>query len=346
MNLRYRNPFSKPMTAERIAYWKGRLLTPLLGRQVCCRICGDRLGRALFLVKRGGLQCLGLNRERVRVVPCGYYRIEFECLRHAETAPDATSFGELEIQEVVHMVLAHQDGEYLKPYLLHHQSLSHAPTRHVLVYGGGAGNFPSVGWPDKTFCDDPSLRGLTHRQSFTQAIRAGHELLREMRLDHLPVLFTESDVWALRDGYAEEAVRQMTRAGADFAASGLVCVDSSTDGHMARSEREGDLTAKLREAATHTMPPTRHHALGAAWVFSPECLADFAAYPHRDEGCFVEIYIPSFLSNRGWKGVDLAKEGGVFSLVRYRPEHSLEESAESRATGIWFVHPLKSRPAP
>jgi hypothetical protein len=300
----------------------------------------------MFLVKQGGLQCLGLNEERVRVIPCGYYRIEFECLGHEVESPRRTSFDPTVTDEVVHMVLGHQGGDYLDSYLAHHQSLSPAPTHHILVHGGDTGRFARVRWPNKTFCDDPSLRGLTHRQSFTRAILSGHEKLRELGLGHLPVLFTESDVWALQPGYAQEAVRQMKGAGADFASSGLIRVDGSTDGHLARSEREGDLTAKLKAASKYPVPPSRYHALGAAWVFSPDCLADFAGYPHQDEGCFVEIYLPSFLANRGWKGVDLAKDGAVFSQVRYRPEHNPADSAESRAAGAWFVHPLKSRPLP
>ena len=226
MSYDWKNLLSKPLTPERVAYWKGRLLTPLLGRTIKCRVCDSELGRAIFLVKRGGLQCLGLNRDRVRIIPCGYYRIEFECLNHRSEAQTLAESSPILGDEVVHVVLGHQSNEYLDDYLNYHQSLSSQKTAFVLVHGGAEAQFNQINWPIKTFCEDPSLRGLTFHQSFTGAIKAAYNKLLELGLEHRPVLFTESDVWALRPGYALEAVRQMKLAGADFASSGLIEVDA------------------------------------------------------------------------------------------------------------------------
>lgn len=350
--------FSKlqlPWSQHQICFRFGWLLCPFFGSKIVCRKCGAPIARGIPVFWKGRLYLLSKDRARYRYCPEGPFAMAFECVpscgklkfpdgnasidhapsNHEQEEP--TGEGSL-----LHLVLAHQAPDCVQKILSRLAKMGPGYT-HLLIYGGPESDFKQINFPNKVFCPDSSLRGLTMYQSYSSALQSAFTFWSEKFASVKPewVLFTESDVLPLRPNYASSAIRALSRSQADFGAVGLDNVTSTNDTHLHRALTEGNLVGEVRQL-TGRRPVRFFHALGALTIFKWDVFEAFCRLSHREVNCYLEIYLPTVLETMGFRGVNLAQIDVQFSGVRYRPEYTREELENAIRSGASFAHPVKN----
>lgn len=336
----------EPWSQNRFIYWLSVLLSPLLARKMTCRKCGKLICRGFILFFGGRAYVCSKDRARVRYCPEGPFTLAFECVGGCPTerglVESRIPTNPVETR-VLHLVLGHQPKQYLESYFDHHRKLA-AQYTHLLVFGGTRSLFDEISVANKVFCSDPSLRGPTHLQSYSQVFMLANHWIREQELDGMLdwVFFSESDLWVLQRHYVSPLCSEMEAQNADFGGVGFDDVTCTNDTHLHRAIIDGHLTKAV--AHVSGAKPLRYfHMLGACLMIRWPAFKEFCERDHQDAGCFAEIYIPTTLTELGFSGVNLLALPTPLAHVRYKPRFLPEEARDLQKMGVGFVHPLKNQ---
>jgi hypothetical protein len=217
-----------------------------------------------FLRKKDGYYFLNTFNGHYSFQPQSHFSLEFECLSgcgaeikyypHDLMAINCPNY------TISHLILAHQDWDYIAKYLQHHASL--ANYERLLMYGGKKETFALLpaGYENIAFyADCPNLRGPKGLQSYTRTfIQANEHISKESDW----VVFTESDVWGLRSDYFDLPIRVVLAAGADFGAVWLADVTAANDDTARRCLNQG----LLEKVCISVNRPPRPPRLSIDWM--------------------------------------------------------------------------------
>lgn len=336
--------FSKITTWDRprIFFWVSKILCSILGHKVACCKCGKCLGKVLFVRKKGGYYFCNTFKGHYSFQPQSHFSLEFECLsgcgaEKQYTLEDLNNLPDLNFT-VSHLILAHQDWDYIDKYLKHHASLS--TYERLLMYGGKKEVFETLPTEYETiafYADCPTLRGPKGLQSYTRTFIKANELISQ-EVDW--TVFTESDVWGLRSDYFDLPIRVVLAAGADFGTVWLTDVTAANDETARRCLSQGLLDKVC--TSTKAPPPRVYHSIGCIFIMKREVLDFFAHVPHDDSDQYMEIYLPTVLCALGFKGVSIDSLAPFVSSIRFEPPLSPEEIRQAKRLGCSIVHPVKN----
>lgn len=352
--LRAVNYLRRPWDRDRRLAWLGFLLIPFFGRKFRCQKCHTPLGRALFLPWKNSILFLHKGERRVRFAPAGFYELAAECVDNILCA------NKLEFEKIrennrylvtsinndpkknakfCHLIIGHQKNEYLAQYIDHHQKIASQNTDIILIYGGQYSDFLEIEYSKKIFCDDPALRGPAKIQSYSKAWKMGYEYSLQFG-EYDFYYITESDHWALQGDYLVKLRSALLDSCADFIATLIVRADDTNEGYVEYAKQAG-IFQKLAKVALCPQGIRLFHSIGTNYFMRSKCLKDFCCFDHDDSGVFLEVWIPSFLVNRGFTYLEGRMVPGLVDCVRYRPFWTPDEIVSARSGGAVFIHPVK-----
>jgi len=332
----------RPWTFNRRMFWTATFLAPLIGSNYRCRLCGQHLGRGFVWLWKGKIRFFSRHRTRVRYSPEGPFVVAFECVGGCSQKSHLSLIESCLPVPAIHIILGHQDQDYLAAYVLHHKALQPS-AGHLLVYGGPLESVPKIPGVRVIFCDDQRLRGRTMDQSYTNVFCEAYQIAMEIPeyKDVRYIFFTEADHWALQKDYLSVVAHSLTSCNAGFGAVGLDRVNCTNDTHLHRSRTEGNLDACLT-SLYGGKPLDFWHCLGTGIILSKKAFESFALHNHMEQGCYLEVYLPSMLCAMGFTGVNLKQITRLMDNVRFSPEFSQTEALRLAVDGCAFVHPLKT----
>jgi hypothetical protein len=125
-----------------------------------------------------------------------------------------------------------------------------------------------------------------------------------------------------------------------FAAHDLADIEFSNSWFLSNARAADAFDHRLARISWGTKPEYWHY-LGTGLCLGWEAFEDFCSLKHDEGSCFLEIYLPSVLASRGWRGLNVNRHSDVYSHIRYRPLFSEDEFREAQTKGIPFLHPFK-----
>jgi hypothetical protein len=241
------------------------------------------------------------------------------------------------MNDTVTILLSHQPPEQIER-MLAHWSCQVTGTDLVLAYGGPAGAFERIAWPDKLFIDDPHLRTRDHqreRQSYTAIYQAASRLIRSKSYSR--VWFMEFDHLPLDRAVVEKLCNRLSAESADVLAFHLRRVDGTNSPHYLNHIRDAALFGFLEQLSIRARKEVVLSMFGSGAFWTREAF-DATAAVVEPFPIYLEIYLPTVAHHLGFRLRDLTDQN---RFVRPLPEPWLT-SAHARHNGALTIHPLKS----
>lgn len=198
----------------------------------------------------------------------------------------------------------------------------------VVCHGGTREDFAAVAHPDKLFIEDPSLRGPTERQSYTEVLRRAYrEVIAADEAIDL-VYLAEYDHVILRPDFEHALRAAIDHVGADFLGKNCSRRDDTNWPHALRARQD----PRLRGLELWG-------CLGTGMLMRRPVLEALAA---RDElPGYLEIAVATAVRALGFRLDDVDRFSDLYAYVNAPPEKDRASVEEARSRGHFFVHPFK-----
>jgi hypothetical protein len=237
-------------------------------------------------------------------------------------------------------VITHLDPRRVANLLDYLHALS-PESRFVVCHGGSREDFEALPYDHALYIHDPSLRGPTREQSYTEIVRRVYEsYVRDDSTVEL-VYFIEYDHLILSPRFEEDLEALAGRSGAGLFAKCVSPRNDSNCPHFARTRRDDRLNRFFAEVSCRDDSAVRWGCLGTGMLFRRDALEAVATVEDPAHG-YMEIFIPSLVHHLGFELVDVDALSDLYVGVRWRPGFSLHEAQAAKRAGRSFLHPFKS----
>jgi hypothetical protein len=233
----------------------------------------------------------------------------------------------------------HLSAEQVRKQLDYLHELSHG-SRFVVCYGGSRADYEQLATEDKLFISDASLRAPSQHQSYNAILRAVHENC----VQHDPavelVYFMEFDQLILRGDFEDTLTALSRRSQAGLFAKAASPRNDTNWPHYLRFRDDEPFNRFIADISRRDDPERRYGCLGTGMLFRREALGAFASIadaPHA----YLELFIPTVVYHLGFEVADVDALSDLYSLMRWRPEYTLDEAIAAKLAGRPFIHPFK-----
>lgn len=236
-------------------------------------------------------------------------------------------------------IITHLDAAAVRRQLDYLSALA-PDARFVVCHGGRREDYEQLGIDGAVFVDDPSLRGPSADQSYTEILRAVHDahVRDDDRVDL--VYFSEYDQLFLRGDFECELNRLADRSPAGLFAKNAGPRDDTNWPHLARVRRDARLNEFVDRISVRDEGPRWWGCLGTGMLLRREALRAFCSVEDAPRS-YLELFIPTVVHHLGFDVVDVDELGPLYAAVRWRPEYGVEEAIAQKRAGRAFVHPFK-----
>jgi hypothetical protein len=210
----------------------------------------------------------------------------------------------------------------------------------VLCHGGSRSDFAALAYERALYIEDPSLRGPTKEQSYTEILRRVYETyVRDDPTVEL-VYFIEYDHLILSARFERELEALAERSEAGLFAK---CVSTRNDTncpHFTRSRQDQRLNRFFEEISQRDDPTVRWGCLGDGMLLRRDALEAVAAVSDPPHG-YMEIFVPSLVYHLGFELMDVDAISDLYTELRWRPDFSVKEALAAKRAERSFMHPFK-----
>lgn len=306
-----------------------------LGSDIHDERTGRSVGRALVFGWKGRVHVLGLTAA-VFPVPhpqprLTYWRQDFAFASHPLPDPAPVAGIRRPVPAEAHVlvvVLDHRDPARVAA-LLEYWSPRFAPANDVLLaYGGPAGSYANLSWPQKVFIGDSRLRTRDHQrelQSYREVFTRVSGWMEGREYTH--VLFMEADHLPLVTDITSRHVDALNAEDADVLGYELERFDHTLHPHWLHARACG-----WDDGVTLSMLGTGHFWRREAW--------DAVARSPLGAELYLELHLPTAAHRLGFRVRPFPEEQGRF--VQSDPRRIVHSPQRAEAEGAWTIHPWKN----
>lgn len=212
--------------------------------------------------------------------------------------------------------------------------------RFVVCHGGDRRDYDELDPGHALFLEEPSLRGPSDHQSYTEVLRAVYERFVHDEPDVDLVYFIEYDHLIVSADFEERLIDHASRCPAGLFAKYASRRNDTNWDHFVRHRRDAELNLFFERISRRDDPSARLGCLGSGMLFRREALAAIAAVADPPRA-YLELFIPTLTYQLGFDVVDVDSMSDLYAAVRFRPEYGVEEVLVERRRGRAFVHPFK-----
>jgi hypothetical protein len=237
-------------------------------------------------------------------------------------------------------IITHLDAARVHAQLRYLRELA-PESRFAVCHGGARRDFDALASGEAVHVEEPSLRGASREQSYTELLRAAYERFVRDEPGIELVYLIEYDHLILAGDFEERLTALAERAPA----AGLFAKHASPRNdtnwpHFARYRRDERVNRFFGQISRRDDPALRYGCLGSGMLFRRDALAAIAAVadpPHA----YLEMFIPTLTYHLGFDVIDVDALSDLYAAVRWRPEYTVAEARAQKQRGRAFVHPFK-----
>jgi hypothetical protein len=236
-------------------------------------------------------------------------------------------------------IITHLDAARVRRHLDYLHRLA-PESRFVVCHGGSRRDFDELGVEEALLIREPSLRGPSREQSYTEVLRAVYERFVRHEPSIELVYFIEYDHLILASDFEERLVALAERSPAGLFAKYASLRNDTNWPHFVRYRRDEWLNRFFEQISCRDDPGLRFGCLGSGMLFRRDALGAVAAVadpPHA----YLEVFIPTLTYHLGFELIDFDALSDLCAGVRWRPEYTVEEALAEKRRGRPFVHPFK-----
>jgi hypothetical protein len=310
----------------------------LFGRDVTIEGRPEKL-RLLPLVWKGRLHLLGLDGyahfTSIEFVTPHMVRLVDATLCQAGPShpvePSATKC------KIAHVMLCHLPAPQTQGLLEHHRQMSDDYDQ-ILAYGGPREEFDKIGWDRKIFLKDSIMRGPTEKFTYDELLPA---LVAHYSGGQPPdwVFIGDYDAIPLRYDYLHASVLKAKEHKKSFAAKQVRDITASNCGYITGPTLEYQMGWLAKNPANRNI--RIYHCLGAALLFTWDCLLGKVANQHRFPELLFEVGLPTYAVLGGHSIMAMETCSEEWRAIRYRPVYPVSDLERLQAEGVPIVHPVK-----